>query len=94
MDKLIEFLQRILDWFIDLLLWVPRKVWALMLDGLATLIESIPVPAFMANLGSWVSGIDPAVAYFGGPLQLGTGMTFVALAWVIRFAVRRLPVIG
>lgn len=94
MDKLIEFLQRILDWFIDLLLWVPRKVWALMLDGLASLIESIPVPGFMANLGSWVSGIDPAVAYFGGPLQLGTGMTFVALAWVIRFAIRRLPVIG
>lgn len=94
MDKLIEFLQRILDWCVELLLWVPRKLWELILDGLAGLIESIPVPTFMSNLGSWVSGIDPAIAYFGGPLQLGTGMTFVALAWVIRFAIRRIPLVG
>ncbi|HMN47465.1 MAG TPA: hypothetical protein PKE27_23025 [Povalibacter sp.] len=94
MDKLIEFLQRILDWFVELLLWVPRKLWELLLDGLATVIEAIPAPGFMANLESWVSGLDPAIAYFGGPLQLGTGMTFVAVAYVLRFAIRRLPVVG
>lgn len=82
------------QWLLDLLLWIPRKVWELLLDGLASFVEAIPVPEFMSNLGSWVSGIDPAIAYFGGPLQLGTGMTFVALAWVIRFAIRRIPVIG
>lgn len=94
MNKLIEFLQRILEWIVDLLLWVPRKIWEAALDGLATLIESIPVPTFMENLGNWVAGIDPAIAYFGGALQLGTGMTFVVLAWVIRFAIRRIPLIG
>jgi hypothetical protein len=94
MDKLIEFLQRILEWVVELLLWVPRKIWELLLDGLATLIEAIPVPSFMQNLGNFVGGIDPAIAYFGAPLQLETGMGFVLAAWVIRFALRRIPVIG
>lgn len=94
MNKLIEFLQRILEWLLDAMLWVPRKLWELILDGLASLLEAIPVPEFMSSLTSWVSGIDPAIAYFGAPLQLGTGMTWVALAMVIRFAIRRIPVVG
>lgn len=89
-----EWISEALEWLLDALLWVPRELWALLLDGLAGLIEAIPVPEFMSNLTSWVSGIDPAIAYFGGPLQLGTGMTFVALAWVIRFAIRRIPLVG
>lgn len=89
-----DLIKKALQWLFDLLLWWPRKMWELLLDGLASVIEAIPVPEFMQNLTSWVSNIDPAIAYFGAPLQLGTGMTFVALAWVIRFAIRRIPLIG
>lgn len=94
MSYLIEFLERILGWLLEALLWVPQKLYELVLAGLATVLEAIPVPAFMANLGSLVAGLDPAIAYFAGPLQLGTGLTWVFTAMTLRFLIRRIPVIG
>jgi hypothetical protein len=94
MSYLIEFLGRILSWLVDLLLWVPHKLYGLLLDAFATIIEAIPVPEFMSSLGSLVAGLDPAIAYFAVPLQLGTGMTWVFSALVLRFLIRRIPVIG
>lgn len=93
-DKLVGFLERILEWTVDLLLWIPQKLYELILDGFAAVIEAIPVPDFMSSLGSLLAGMDPAIAYFAAPLQLGTGMTWVFSALVIRFLIRRLPVIG
>lgn len=82
------------EWLVELLLWVPRKVFEMLLDGLASVIEAIPVPDFMSGLQGWVSGLSPAIAYFGGPLQFQAGMSFVLSAWVIRFVIRRIPVVG
>jgi hypothetical protein len=93
-DKLIEFLQRILEWVVELLLWVPRKVYEMFLDGAASMFEAIPVPGFMSQLGNYAAGLDPALGYFLAPLQLEVGLGFVMLAYIIRFAIRRLPVIG
>lgn len=94
MSYLIEFLERILAWLLEVLLWVPQKLYQLVLEALAAVLEAIPVPEFMENLGSLVAGLDPAVAYFGGPLQLGTGLTWVFTAMTLRFLIRRIPVIG
>lgn len=94
MSFLIDFLSRALAFLVDLLLWVPHKLYALVLDALASVLEAIPVPEFMENLGSLVAGLDPAIAYFAAPLQLGTGMTWVFSAMVLRFLIRRIPVIG
>lgn len=94
MSYLINFLERILTWLVELLLWVPHKLYSLVLDAFAAIIEAIPVPDFMSDLGSLVAGLDPAIAYFSAPLQLGTGMTWVFGALVLRFLIRRIPVIG
>lgn len=94
MDKLIEFLQRILDWLIELVLWWPRKMYELALDGLASIFEAIPVPSFMADLGSFVSGLDPGVAFFLADLQIGAGLAMLISAYVIRFVIRRIPLVG
>lgn len=89
-----DWLTRFGQWLLEALLWVPQKLYELVTDALATVIENIPVPDFMTNLGSMVAGLDPAIAYFGGPLQLGTGLTWVFSALVLRFLIRRIPVIG
>jgi len=89
-----QWLDDLAQWLKDVLLWVPRKLWELLLDGLATLIEVIPVPEFMENLGSLFGGLSPAIAYFIAPMEIETGVTFVMVASVIRFAIRRIPVVG
>lgn len=89
-----KWLEDTLTWLRDLILYAPLKVWEGILDGLASLIESIPVPDFMQNLGSLFSSIDPGIAYFLSPLNLGIGVSMVLSAYVIRFIIRRLPVVG
>lgn len=82
------------DWLRDVLLWVPQKLWDLLLDGLAAIIEAIPAPDFITNASAFFGGIPSGVAYFAAPFQLGTGVAFLVTAYVLRFLIRRIPVIG
>lgn len=89
-----ELLSRFLDWLLDLFLWLPRKLWELFLDGLAAFIEWIPVPDFMTDLGSLFASLDPGILYFAQAMELGAGVTMILGAAVIRFVIRRIPVVG
>lgn len=87
-------LSALAAFLVALLLWFPAKVWELLLDGLASFLEWIPVPEFMQDLGSLFSSLDPAILYFTAPMQLGTGVTMILGAAAIRFVIRRIPVVG
>ncbi|MDY6948556.1 MAG: DUF2523 family protein [Pseudomonadota bacterium] len=89
-----KWLEDVLTWLKDLFVYIPLKIWQSVLDALAGLIEAIPVPAFMENLSSLVGALDPGIAYFVGPLNLGIGISMMLSAYVIRFLIRRLPVVG
>lgn len=82
------------DWLRDLLLWVPKKIWELVLDGLAAVIEAIPVPTWLANIGDVFDAIPDGVIYFAQALQLPAGLSMILGAYVLRFLIRRLPVVG
>lgn len=94
MEWLIEFLERILAWLLEVLLWVPRKLWELILDGLAWVVENIPVPTWLGNAGSFFSGIDPGIVYYLEGFAFAEGVAIVIGAYVIRFLIRRIPLIG
>lgn len=94
MDYLIDFLSDILVWLKDVLLWVPNKLAELILDGLATLIESIPVPTWLTNASTFLGNIDPTIAFFLEGFQFAQGLLIVFAAYVLRFLIRRIPVIG
>lgn len=93
MSELIDFLGEILAWLLDVLLWVPRKLYELVLDGLATVIEALPVP-------SWLSGADPfgsidaGIAFFADAFMIPEGIGIIIGAYVLRFIIRRIPVVG
>lgn len=89
-----DLLKEFAKWLKDLLLWLPRKLWQLISDALASVIEAIPVPSFMENLGSLFSGMPEGVAYFVGAMALGQGVAIILAAYVIRFVIRRIPLIG
>lgn len=94
MSQLIDFIEQILSWLKDLLLWLPRKITELILDGLAALIEVIPVPDWLSNAPTFLAGIDPTIVYFVRGFALAEGLAIVFGAYVIRFLIRRIPVVG
>ena len=94
MDYLIDFLSQILVWLKDLLLWIPRKLAELVLDALAALIEAIPVPAWLSNAGTYLAGIDPTIAFFLQGFRFAEGLTIIFAAYILRFLIRRIPLIG
>jgi len=87
-----DWVDEVLQWLLDVLLWVPRKLYQLILEGLLTVFNAIPVP-------SWAEGLDldwiPAgMAYFLEPFNVAFGVTCITSAYLLRFLIRRIPVVG
>lgn len=66
-------------------------VWDGVLNGIASMLELIPVPDFLQNQ---TLTIPDGVAWFAGALELDAGLPILVGAWAARFLVRRLPFIG
>lgn len=78
---------------IDVLLYVPLALWDLFLDGLAAIIEAIPVPDFLATGIDW-SILPYGMDWFFYIFNLAAGLAIILAAWILRFLIRRLPFIG
>jgi len=63
-----------------------------LLNGLATLFESIPVPDFVAKIPTYQ--LPEFFLYLTDILQVYEGCQIVMGAYLIRFIIRRLPFIG
>lgn len=87
-------MQNFFDQIFDMLMWVPRELYSLLLDGLLAVINAIPVPAWAANVASYAAGISSDVMYWVAPFQIGTGISIIMSAYVIRFTIRRIPFVG
>ncbi|MNZ72127.1 hypothetical protein D3C78_904970 [compost metagenome] len=97
-DSLMSWLKGVvessLQWLLDALLWLPKKLWQDLLDGLAVLIEAIPVPDFLANAGSFLGGLPTGVVYFFHFFAVPEGIAMICSALLLRFVLRRIPFIG
>ncbi len=90
---MVNLVQPALTWFKDVFLWIPKKVWAEVLDGLATAIEAIPVPDAFAPGNIW-AGIAGDVGFFLGVCEFPAGVALIVGAYAFRFLVRRIPFVG
>ncbi len=82
------------DWLYDAALFLPRKVWSMILDGLATVVESIPVPDFVSQAHIGLASMSSTVVWLTDWAALPQGVGFVLSAYALRFALRRIPLIG
>lgn len=81
-----------ITWFFDeLLIWF-QNIWNDFLGSFATVIEAIPVPDFMINVGSYA--VPDSILYFAGAFNLTIGVGIIVTAYTLRFFIRRIPVIG
>jgi len=93
-DFIVDLVNQLGQWSLDLLLYVPRVLFAELMQGAAALVAAIPVPAFVSNVGSYWSSVSGDVMFFVAPMRLGTGLAMIATAYGVRFLIRRLPFVG
>lgn len=89
-----DWLQEAVAWLAEFLQWLPLKLWELMLGAFASLMEAIPAPDWLENAGDAFGSIPAGVMYFCEPMHLDTGISIICGAYVVRFLIRRIPVIG
>lgn len=89
-DLLSDFAQ----WLKDVLLWVPRKLWSELLDGLAALLTAIPTPDFVIQAQNAFGGLPASVVFFATKFAVPECIAMALAAYAIRFLIRRIPLIG
>lgn len=91
---LIHWLVAAVQWCFDLLLKLPLHLWVLVLGGLQDAVNAIPVPSFFSSAASYVGQIPPLVAYLASGMEVPYGLGVITSAWLLRFILRRIPLIG
>lgn len=91
---MIGWFEDFMAWLLELLLWLPRKAYELLLEGLLQILNVIPVPDWLTDLSTNFAGLPAGVAFFLQALQLPTGLAIVGSAYLVRFLIRRLPFFG
>jgi len=81
-----------LAWIRDELQALGLWIWDSLLSGIAATYESIPIPDFMLNVSSHT--IPSGVAWAVSPFQLDIGLAIIVGAYLARFILRRIPLIG
>jgi hypothetical protein len=67
-------------------------IWQTVLNGATFLFEMIPIPDFLLNIQPVT--IPSSVGFFLGPFAIEYGIGIIVSAYIARFLVRRIPVVG
>lgn len=91
---ILRFIGDILEWVVDFFQWLMVKAATLIFDAIIAVLSAIPVPDWLTGISGNIGSINGGVLYFIGPFEFGTGMAWVISAYLLRFLIRRLPVVG
>ena len=88
-----EIFQAVLDFWIDIVLFVPRIIFWAALEVLEIALDMLPAIE-VVDPQTLTSGFTGDMLYFLTIMEFQYGLTAVTSAFVARFLLRRLPVIG
>lgn len=89
-----EIISDLAQWLLDALLWIPRWLWAEILDALASIVEAIEVPSWLEEWDSAVLSVTADLWWVAELFKVQQGLAIMVSALTIRFLIRRIPVIG
>jgi hypothetical protein len=78
--------------FIDALLYIPRILLSWLFDGVLFLVNSLPQTNI--NLASSLANVGSDIGYFLAMMEFNYGISVIFGAYIARFLLRRIPVIG
>lgn len=94
MDYLIQFLSKILLWLLDFLKWSAEWVFQEVMGALVGVLSAIPVPQFIQDAPSVLGQMPGGIAWGLAAFKVPEGFVIVMTALLIRFFIRRLPIVG
>jgi hypothetical protein len=94
MDTLIQYLSRAFAWLLQFFDWALTELFSVVTAAFVTFLDAIPIPSWVAGAANQFSLLPPGVLYFAQALDFGTGLTIIVSAYVIRFGIRRIPLVG
>ncbi|MBU6955540.1 DUF2523 family protein [Hahella sp. HN01] len=89
-----ELLESLLEAWLDVVLWLPRKIFEYVVDVVLYLINMIPVPVDPKVLQTQLNSIDTGVLWFLSIAEFNYALTVIFAALLARFILRRIPGIG
>ena len=85
------------DWLLAILLYIPQKIIEFLTDAVLSGIDAIFAACSVcdfSSLGSNLAALPVATLFILGWFKIGTGLTIITSAYLVRFLIRRLPFIG
>lgn len=82
------------DWFMDLIGWYPKKMYAEFLDDISAWIIDQAPPEFLDQAVSLLSQWTGPFGYFMQLLQFNWGIQLVVSSITMRWAWSKIPFIG
>lgn len=94
LKNIIQWLGEALSWLVEFAEWLVTKIFLGIFEAVIFVLSAIPVPDWLADISTNALSIDPGVLFFIAPLEITTGVTWIVSAYLLRFLIRRIPVIG
>jgi len=92
LDWLWQWLEDAWQWIYEFLMWLPLKLYQLFLEAIAVIVAAIPVPDWVGDLNmAWVPS---SMAYFLEPFNIPLAISCITGGYLLRFLIRRIPIIG
>lgn len=86
-------IQKLLDALIDIVLWIPRQLYGLLVDAVELMLTWIP-EIDIVDLQGLFDGLGGQLLYFLTIFEFDYGITAMMTALTARFILRRIPFIG
>lgn len=93
-DWVLELFNDLLDGLAQVIAAILKILFQGIVDAATAVLTLIPVPDFMTDIALAAGAIDPGIMFFLEMLQLDYGMGIITSAYMLRFLIRRIPVIG
>lgn len=87
-------MDKFLDALVDVLLFIPRHVYDLVVTLLLDFLNWMPVPLTAQDVTAALNGVGGDILFFLTMFEFGYGLSVVFGAYAARFLLRRIPGIG
>ena len=89
-----DFGAEFVDWLLAGIDYLFGWLFFTAFTELGSFFEGIGAPSFIAQAGNIWSGMPSSVLWGLDLFEVPAGLAMIGVAWVTRFSIRRIPIIG